>query len=140
MSRRCESRAAPTLHISFKVSYLDTLCRATDVHYRGMLGIDSARRTEALDHVSQALTQLERVQIRWRRYSDTTQFAKAAEPSEMILRTAKNILTRPTDAYLADTAQMLPGAIMAMRKINRDELRSVIQKTQAAYEAMFARP
>ena len=104
-----------------------------------MSAIDSARRTEALDHVSQALTQLERIQIRWRRYSDTTPFAKAAEPSEMILRTAKNILTRPTDAYLADTAQILPGVIMAMRKINRDELRSVIQKTQAAYEAI-ARP
>jgi GAF domain-containing protein len=104
-----------------------------------MSGIDSARRTEALDHVSQALTLLERVQIRWRRYADTTPFANAAEPIEMILRTAENILTRPTDAHLADTARLLLGVIMAMRRIKRDELRSVIEKTQAAYEAVLDR-
>jgi hypothetical protein len=57
----------------------------------------------------------------------------------MILRTAKNILTRPTDAHLADTARMLSGVIMAMRKIKRDELRSVIEKTQAACEALLDR-
>jgi hypothetical protein len=102
-----------------------------------MSGIDSAQRYEALDHVSQALTQLERVQIRWRRYADTTPFANAAEPTELILRTAKNILMRPTDAYLADTARMLPGVIMALRKIKRDELRSVIEKTKAALEALL---
>jgi hypothetical protein len=104
-----------------------------------MSGIDSARRTEALDHVSQALALLERVQIRWRRYGDTTPLAIVAEPIEMILRTAKNILTRPTDAHLADTARMLSGVIMAMRKIKRDELRSVIEKTQAACEALLDR-
>jgi GAF domain-containing protein len=104
-----------------------------------MSGIDSARRTEALDHVSQALALLERVQIRWRRYADTTPFAIAAEPIEMILHTAENILTRPTDAHLADTARLLLGVIMAMRRIKRDELRSVIEKTQAAYEAVLDR-
>jgi hypothetical protein len=104
-----------------------------------MSGIDSARRTEALDHVSQALTLLERVQIRWWRYPDTTPFANAAVPIEMILRTAKNILTIPTDAHLADTARMLPAVIMALRKIKRDELRSVIEKTQAACEALLDR-
>ena len=125
--------------MSFGFPHLDTLCRATDAHYQGMSGIDSARRTEALDHVSQALALLERVQIRWRRYADTTPFANAAEPIEMILRTAKNILTRPTDAHLADAARMLPGVIMALRKIKRDELLVVIEKTQAAYEAVFNR-
>jgi hypothetical protein len=104
-----------------------------------MSGIDSARRTEALDHVSQALTLLERVQIRWWRYPDTTPFANAAVPIEMILRTAKNILTIPTDAHLADTARMLPAVIMALRKIKRDELRSVIEKTQAACDALLDR-
>jgi hypothetical protein len=104
-----------------------------------MSGIDSVRRTKALDHVSQALTLLERIQIRWRRYADTTPFANAAEPFEMILRTAKNILTRPTDAHLADTVRMLPAVIMALRKIKRDELRSVIEKTQAACEALLDR-
>jgi hypothetical protein len=104
-----------------------------------MSGIDSAQRTEALDYVSQALTLLEKVQIRWRRYADTTPFANAAEPIEMILHTAKNILTRPTDAHLADAARMLPGVIMALRKIKRDELLVVIEKTQAAYEAVFNR-
>jgi hypothetical protein len=104
-----------------------------------MSGIDSARRTEALDHVSQALILLERVQIRWWRYADTTPFANAAVPIEMILRTAKNLLTRPTDAHLADTARMLPAAIMALRRIKRDELRSVIEKTQAAIEALLDR-
>jgi hypothetical protein len=126
--------------MSFGYPYLDTLCRAKDAHYRVMSEIDSARRTEALDYVSQALTLLERVQIRWRRYADTTPFANAAEPIEMILRTAKNILTRPTDAHLADAARMLPGVIMALRTIKRDELRVVIEKTQAAYEAVFNRP
>jgi hypothetical protein len=125
--------------MSFGLTYLDTLCRAKDVHYRGMSEIDSSRRTEALDHVSQALALLERVQIRWRRYTDTTPFANAAEPIEMVLRTAKNILTKPTDAHLADTSEMLLGVIMAMRKIKRDELRSVIEKTQAAYEAVLDR-
>ena len=104
-----------------------------------MSEIDSARRTEALDHVSQALTLLERVQIRWRRYGDTTPLAIVSEPIEMILRTAKNILARPTDAHLADAARMLPGVIMALRKIKRDELLVVIEKTQAAYEAVFNR-
>jgi hypothetical protein len=104
-----------------------------------MSEIDSARRTEALDHVSQALTLLERVQIRWWRYADTTPFANDAVPIELILRTAKNLLTRPTDAHLADTARMLPAVIMAMRKINRDELSLVIEKTQAAYEAVLDR-
>jgi hypothetical protein len=102
-----------------------------------MSGIDLARRTEALDYVSQALTLLERVQIRWRRYADTTPFATAAQPVEMILRTAKNILTKPTDADLADAARMLPGVIMALRRIKRDELLVVIEKTQAAYGAVF---
>ena len=125
--------------MSFGFPHLDTLCRATDAHYRGMSGIDSARRTEALDHVSQALTLLERVQIRWRRYGDTTPLAIVAEPIEMILRTAKNILTRPTDAHLADTARMLSGVVTAMRKLNRDELRLVIEKTQAACEALLDR-
>jgi hypothetical protein len=104
-----------------------------------MSGIDSTRRTEALDHVSQALTLLERVQIRWWRYPDTTHFANDAVPIEMILRTAKNLLTRPTDAHLADTARMLPAVIMALRKMKRDELRSVIENTQAAIEAMLDR-
>ena len=104
-----------------------------------MSGIDSARRIEALDLVSQALTLLEKVQIRWRRYGDTTPLAIVAEPLEMILRTAKNILMRPTDDHLADTARMLSGVIMAMRKIKRDELRSVIEKTQAACEALLDR-
>jgi hypothetical protein len=104
-----------------------------------MSGIDSARRTEALDHVSQALALLERIQIRWRRFADTRPFADSAEPIEMILRTAQNILTRPTDAHLADTARMLLGVILAMQKIRRDELHSVIDKTQAAYEALFDR-
>jgi hypothetical protein len=104
-----------------------------------MSGIDSARRIEALGHVSQALTLLDRVQIRWRRYADTTPFANAAEPIEMILRTAKNILTRLTDAHLAVTARMLFGVITAMRRIQRDELRSVIEKAQAAYEAVLDR-
>jgi hypothetical protein len=102
-----------------------------------MSGIDSARRTEALDYVSRALAQLEKVQIRWRRYADTTPFANAAQPIEMILRTARNILMRPTDAYLAETARMLPGVVMALRKIKRDELRAVIEKTQAALETLF---
>lgn len=101
-----------------------------------MSGIYSARRAEALENLSQALTLLAKVQIRWRRYADTTPFADAAAPIEMILRTAKNILTKPTDDHLADTAQMLPGAITAMRKINRDELRSIIEKTETAYEAV----
>ena len=57
----------------------------------------------------------------------------------MILRTAKNILTRPTDAHLADTARMLSGVVTAMRKLNRDELRLVIEKTQAACEALLDR-
>jgi hypothetical protein len=35
---------------------------------------------------------------------------------------------------------MLPGVIMALRKIKRDELLVVIEKTQAAYEAVFNRP
>jgi len=83
-----------------------------------MSTIDSARRYEALDHVSQALTLLERVQIRWRRYADTIRFANDAVPVELILRTAKNILTRPTDAHLAETARMLPAVILAMRAIN----------------------
>jgi len=48
-------------------------------------------------------------------------------------------LTRPTDAHLADTARMLPAVIMSMRKIKRDELCSVIEKTQAAYEAVLDR-
>ena len=104
-----------------------------------MSGIDSARRTAALDHVSQALTQLEKVQIRWWRYADTAPFANAAVPIEMVLRTAKNILTKPTDAHLADAARMLPAVIIAMQKIQRDELRSVIEKTQAAYKAVFDR-
>jgi hypothetical protein len=102
-----------------------------------MSTIDSTRRYEALDQVSQALSLLERVQIRWRRYADTTPFANAAEPVDMILRTAKNILTRPTDAHLAETARILPGVIIALRKIKRDELRAVIEKTQAALETLF---
>jgi hypothetical protein len=102
-----------------------------------MSGIDSARRYEALDHVSQALTMLGKVQIRWRRYADTTPFANAAEPVELILRTARNILVRPTDAYLAETARMLPGAILALRNIRRDELRLAIEKTKAALEALL---
>jgi hypothetical protein len=104
-----------------------------------MSEIDSARRTEALDHVSQALTLLERVQTRWWRYADTTPLANAAVPIEMILRTAENLLTRPTDAHLTDTARMLPAVIVAMRKIKRDELCSVIEETQAAYEAVLDR-
>jgi GAF domain-containing protein len=104
-----------------------------------MSTIDSARRYEALDHVSQALTLLERVQIRWRRYADTMRFANDAVPVELILRTAKNILTRPTDAHLAETARMLPAVILAMRAIKRDELRAVIEKTQAALEILFDR-
>jgi len=104
-----------------------------------MSGIDSAQRTEALDHVSQALKLLERVQIRWWRYADTAPFANDAVPIEMILRTAKNLLTRPTDAHLADTARMLPAVIMALRRIKRDELRAVIEKTQAAIEALLDR-
>jgi hypothetical protein len=104
-----------------------------------MSGIGSTQHTEALDHVSQALTLLERVQIRWWRYADTTPFANAAVPIEMILRTAKNLLTRPTDAHLADTARMLPAVIMALRKMKRDELRSVIENTQAAIEALLDR-
>jgi GAF domain-containing protein len=104
-----------------------------------MSTIDSARRYEALDHVSQALTLLERVQIRWRRYADTMRFANDAVPVELILRTAKNILTRPTDAHLAETARMLPAVILAMRAIKRDELRAVIEKTQAALETLFDR-
>jgi hypothetical protein len=104
-----------------------------------MSGIDSAQRYEALDHVSQALTLLERVQIRWWRYADTTPFANDAVPIEMILRTAKNILIRPTDAHLADTARMLPGVIMALRQIKRDELRAVIENTQAALETLLER-
>jgi len=55
----------------------------------------------------------------------------------MILRTTKNLLTIPTDAHLADTARMLLGVILALRKMKRDELRLVIQKTQAAYEAVL---
>ena len=102
-----------------------------------MSRIDSARRYEALDHVSQALTLLERVQTRWRRYADTTLIANAAEPAEMILRTTKNLLTIPTDAHLADAARMLLGVILALRKMKRDELRLIIQKTQAAYEALL---
>jgi hypothetical protein len=101
-----------------------------------MSGNDSARRTEALDHVSQALTLLAKVQIRWRRFADTTPLADAAAPMEMILRTARNIVTKPTDTHLADAAQMLRGAVRAMRKINRDELRLIIDKTEAAYEAV----
>jgi hypothetical protein len=122
--------------MSFGLRYIDTLRGAKDAHYRQMSGIDSVQRIEALDQVSQALALLERVQIRWRRYADTTPFAQAAEPIEMMLRTAKNILTRPSDAHLADAAGMLPGVIMAMRKIKRDELRAVIEKTQSAYEAL----
>jgi GAF domain-containing protein len=102
-----------------------------------MSAIDSARRYEALDHASQALTLLERVQIRWRRYADTTPFANDAVPIELILRTTKNILSRPTDAHLAEAARMLPAVIIALRKIRRDELRAVIEKTQAALEAVF---
>jgi GAF domain-containing protein len=104
-----------------------------------MSTIDSARRYEALDHVSQALTLLERVQIRWRRYADTMPFANDAVPVELILRTAKNILARPTDAHLAETARMLPAVILAMRAIKRHELRAVIEKTQAALETLFDR-
>jgi hypothetical protein len=104
-----------------------------------MSGIDSTQHTEALDHVSQALTLLERVQIRWWRYADTTPLANDAVPVEMILRTAKNLLTRPTDAHLADAARMLPAVIMALRKMKRDELRSVIENTQAAIEALLER-
>lgn len=104
-----------------------------------MSEIDSARRIEALEHVSQALTLLEKVRIRWRRYQDTAPFASAAEPVEMILRTAKNILARPAGADLADAAWMFPEVILAMRKIKRDELRPVIEKTQAAYEAVLDR-
>jgi hypothetical protein len=103
-----------------------------------MSGIDSPQHTEALDHVSQAFTLLERVQIRWWRYADTTPLANDAVPIEMILRTAKNLLTRSTDAHLADTARMLPAVIMALRKMKRDELRSVIEKTQAALDTLFS--
>ena len=99
-----------------------------------MSGIDSARRTEALGNVSQALTLLERVQIRWRRYEDTTPLANAAEPIAIILRTTKNVLARSTDAHLSDTARMLLGGILAMQKIKRDELRPVIDKAECAYE------
>jgi hypothetical protein len=66
-------------------------------------------------------------------------FANDAVPVELILRTAKNILTRPTDAHLAETARMLPAVILAMRAIKRDELRAVIEKTQAALETLFDR-
>jgi hypothetical protein len=104
-----------------------------------MSEIAFARRTEALDHVSLALARLERVQIRWRRYADTRHFADAAQPVEMILRTANNILARPTDAHLADIGRMLPGAITALRKIDRDELRAVIENIQAAHDAVFDR-
>ena len=109
------------------------------MHNQGMSGIDYARRTAALDHVSQALILLERVQIRWWRFADTAPLANEAVPIEMILRTAKNLLTKPTDARAADTARMLPAVVMALRKIKRDELRPVIEKTQAALEALFDR-
>jgi hypothetical protein len=104
-----------------------------------MSGIDFARRTEALDHVSQALALLDRVQIRWRRYADTTPLANAAEPVAIILRTTKNILARSTDIHLADTPRMLHEVIVAMQKLKRDELPSVIEKAQAAYEAVLNR-
>lgn len=104
-----------------------------------MSEIDSARRIEALEHLSQAVAQLERVRIRWRRYADTTPFANAAEPAEVMLRTAKNVLSRPTDAHLAEIAQMLVWALMAMRQIKRDELGPVIEKTQVAHEAVIDR-
>ena len=104
-----------------------------------MSEIESARRTEALDHVTQALTLLAKVQIRWRRYADTVALADAAAPIEMILRTVKNILLIRTDAHLADTARMLSGILLALRKINRDELRFVIEKTKAAYEMISER-
>jgi hypothetical protein len=52
-------------------------------------------------------------------YTDTTRFANDAVPIEMILRTAKNLLARPTDAHLADTARMPPAVIMALRQIKR---------------------
>jgi hypothetical protein len=104
-----------------------------------MSTIDSARRYEALDHVSQALALLERVQIRWWRYADTTPLANDAVPIEIILRTAKNTLTRPSDAHLAEAARMLPAVIMALQKIRRDELRAVIEKTQAALETLLDR-
>jgi hypothetical protein len=104
-----------------------------------MSEIESARRIEALEQVSQALALLEKVQIRWRRYQDTAPFANAAEPVEMILRTARNILARPASADSADMAWMFPEVIVAMRKIKRDELRPVIERTQAAYEAVLYR-
>jgi hypothetical protein len=44
---------------------------------------------------------------------------------------------RPTDAHLAEAARTLPAVIIALRKIRRDELRAVIDKTQAALEAVF---
>ena len=125
--------------MSFGCLYLDTLFPAENAHYPEMSEIESARRTEALDHVSQALMLLAKVQIRWRRYADTVAFANAAAPIEMILRTVENILLIRTDAHLADTARMLSGILLALRKINRDELRSVIEKTQAAYESVLER-
>jgi hypothetical protein len=104
-----------------------------------MSEIDSPCRTEALEHVSQALILLEKVRIRWRRYGDTTPLANSAAPIEVMLRTAKNVLSRPTDAERAETAQMLLGAVTAMRQIERDELRLVIEQTQAAHKAVINR-
>lgn len=104
-----------------------------------MPGIDSAGRTEAVDHVSLALALLEKVQIRWRRYADTAPLADAAEPIAIVLRTTKNILARAPDAHLVDSGPMLQEVISAMQKMKRDELRPAIEKTAAAFQLVLAR-
>ena len=81
---------------------------------------------------------LEKVRVRWRRYPDTMPLASTAEPVEAVLRSAKAALAGGGGWQDPETLEALPRAIMALRVMKRDELRTIIESVQAAYDAVLS--